>query len=103
MNFPFSAPRTGAAPPAGVWPRLSATGLGLGHAIGLLAARFARRWRDRPRTLRLQDLDEATLRDLGLTRCELSSLEWEASGRIEVTRQRVHRPDDPRAGPAPRR
>lgn len=111
MPFPLSALRMGAAAPAaarravpaGVWPRLGAIGLGFGLALGSLAARIARRWRDRARSLRLQDLDDATLRDLGLTRSELSSLEMEASGRIEATRQRVRRPEGPCAGPAPRR
>ena len=38
---------------------------------------------------RMPWLDDATLRDLGLTRSELSSFQAEAMGRTEVTRRRL--------------
>jgi uncharacterized protein YjiS (DUF1127 family) len=52
-------------------------------------SRMARLWRGRQRTLSLHELDDATLRDLGLSRSELDSIELEASGRIEITRSRL--------------
>jgi hypothetical protein len=35
------------------------------------------------------DIDDKTLRDLGISRCELSSFRAEAEGRVERTRLRV--------------
>jgi hypothetical protein len=40
---------------------------------------------------RIEPIDAATLRDLGLHRCELASYRAEAEGRVEATRLRVLR------------
>ena len=75
-------------------PAISAAGAGtlatqypaalaaLGHA---LATAFRRAFLEG----REPALDDAALRDLGLSRSELSSFDAEAEGRIPVTRRRV--------------
>lgn len=51
---------------------------------------LARRWlRDARRQQELQQLDDATLRDLGLTRSEIASVVSELGGRAAATRRRA--------------
>lgn len=61
-------------------------------APGPLAALWrdlARTWRHTLAQARQEPIDEATLRDLGLARCELDSVGAEAEGRASRTRLRV--------------
>lgn len=58
--------------------------------------RLAEMWRDAVRACRRalaapshEAIDDLTLRDLGMSRSELGSYAAEASGRAELTRQRV--------------
>jgi uncharacterized protein YjiS (DUF1127 family) len=46
-------------------------------------------WRHTLMQARQEPIDEATLRDLGLARCEIESLRAEAEGRARRTRLRV--------------
>jgi uncharacterized protein YjiS (DUF1127 family) len=65
-----------------------------GGVLGL-GRRTLRRWRqwglDRTHARQWQELSEAALRDLGLTRSELRSVQVEADGLVEATRRRVQR------------
>jgi len=77
------------------------TGAPMGHAHSTwqrLRAHW-QRWRDRQvaatRKRRewqaLRELGDATLRDLGIARSELGSIQAEIDGHVEATRMRVHR------------
>jgi uncharacterized protein YjiS (DUF1127 family) len=77
------------------------TGAPMGHAPSTwqqLRAHW-QHWRDRQvaATRRrgerqaLHELSDATLRDLGIARCELESMQAEIEGQVEATRMRVHR------------
>jgi uncharacterized protein YjiS (DUF1127 family) len=46
-------------------------------------------WRSAIAASRIEPLDAATLRDLGITRCEIDSIRAEADGLAPLTRRRV--------------
>ena len=50
---------------------------------------LVRSWRQAFTPAHHQPIDDATLRDLGMSRSELASYAAEASGRVELTRVRV--------------
>lgn len=69
--------------PAGLsWKRLSRRVRAYGRLI-------ARRHRARRRYDELQQLDELSLRDLGMTRSEIASVVTELGGRVAATRRRT--------------
>ena len=74
MNTDSAAIPLQAARPASIWPRL---------------VTWVRRSARSTRLKRLEDLSDAALHDLGLARCEISSVEAEAAGRTAATRLRV--------------
>lgn len=55
----------------------------------MLWADLRRSWRHAWGAARHEPVDDATLRDLGLSRCELASIEAEAAGQAERTRLRI--------------
>ena len=77
-----SSPATSAAAASRLAAQYPAALTALGHA---LATAFRRAFL----AGRQPGLDDATLRDLGLSRSELSSFDAEAEGRVEVTRRRI--------------
>ena len=86
MSPQFATPRAAQAAPVA---RPSSIATAAGQLLRSAISRMARRLRGRQATLSLHELDEATLRDLGISRSELDSIELEASGRIEITRRRL--------------
>jgi uncharacterized protein YjiS (DUF1127 family) len=64
-------------------------GATISDAVGAIARRIARaRTQDRARR-ELERLDDATLRDIGLSRAEIGSAVAEVHGRAERTRRRL--------------
>ncbi len=86
MSPQFATPR---AAMASAWTRPSSIASAAVRLLRSALSRIARRLRGPQRSLSLHELDDATLRDLGLSRSELDSVELEASGRIEITRRRL--------------
>jgi uncharacterized protein YjiS (DUF1127 family) len=67
----------------------SALAASIANRLGALARRAERAFAEAGDRSRLERLDDATLRDIGLSRAEIGSVVAEAYGRVERSRRRL--------------